>query len=71
MNQQQAVKRERPVAPPEPIIPKRTYPARDAAEEMTVFYEFLLKGIDAEDIDYFHKSYEGLLSREATQVNIF
>ena len=38
-------------------------------EEMSFFYEFLAKGIDAEDISYFHKSYEALLSQDALQVN--
>ena len=37
-------------------------------EEMSYFYEFLAKGIDAEDISYFHKSYETLLSQDALQV---
>lgn len=36
---------------------------RDILEEMTVFYEFLATGIDAEDISYFNKSYEGLLEK--------
>jgi hypothetical protein len=35
---------------------------------MAYFYEFLAKGIDAEDISYFHKSYETLLSQDALQV---
>lgn len=38
-------------------------------EEMSFFYEFLAKGIDAEDISYFHKSYEALLSQDALQVH--
>lgn len=62
------IKRERIIATPEPVVPKRTYPARDPTQELTILYEFLLKGIDAEDIGYFHKSYEGLLSQEALQV---
>lgn len=37
-------------------------------EEMAYFYEFLAKGIDAEDISYFHKSYETLLSQDTLQV---
>ena len=37
-------------------------------EEMSLFYEFLAKGIDAEDISYFNKSYEALLSQDALQV---
>jgi hypothetical protein len=38
--------------------------------DMTFFYEFLAKGIDAEDISYFHKSYEALLSQDALQVRL-
>jgi len=37
-------------------------------EELTIFYEFLAKGIDIEDIALFKKSYEALLSQEALQV---
>ena len=37
-------------------------------EECATFYEFLAKGIDVEDISYFHKSYETLLSQDALQV---
>ena len=37
-------------------------------EEMTVFYEFLAKGIDAEDISYFNKSYQNLLTQDNLQV---
>ena len=50
---------------------ERTYSARDQAEENAVFYEFLVKGIDAEDIGYFRESYEGLLSLETAQVFIW
>ena len=38
-------------------------------EEMSIFYDFLAKGIDKEDIAFFHKSYELLLSQEALQVH--
>lgn len=56
---------------PEPELPKKKFQARDLTEEMTIFYDFLAKGIDAEDISFFHKSYEGLLSQEALQVSVF
>ena len=45
------------------------YPPRDLMEEMAVFYEFLAKGIDQEDIAHLQKSYEALLSSEALQVS--
>ncbi len=45
-----------------------TFHLRDLMEEMTIFYEFLAKGIDTEDIAYFKSSYEKLLSQEALQV---
>lgn len=50
------------------MIPRRTYPARDLAEESLIFYDFLAKGVDEEDITFFHKSYERLLSAEALQM---
>lgn len=63
------VKRVRDTTTPEPVVPSRkTFPPRDMREEMSFFYEFLAKGIDAEDISYFHKSYEALLSQDALQV---
>lgn len=39
-------------------------------EEMSIFYDFLAKGIDAEDVGFFHKSYETLLSQDTAQVHI-
>ena len=48
----------------------KTYPPRDIMEEMNIFYDFLAKGIDKEDIAYLQKSYELLLSQEALQVII-
>lgn len=63
------VKRIRDSTTPDTILPmKKTFPARDMIDEMSYFYEFLAKGIDAEDISYFHKSYESLLSQDALQV---
>jgi len=53
---------------PEPVIPRRTYPPRDLAEESLIFYDFLAKGVDEEDISFFHKSYEHLLSADALQM---
>lgn len=35
---------------------------RDILSEMACLYEFLTKGIDAEDIEYMKRSYEALLS---------
>lgn len=34
------------------------FKSRDATEEMMVLYEFLTKGIDAEDVQYIRRSYE-------------
>ena len=53
---------------PEPILAAKSYTARDIMEEMNIFYDFLAKGIDKEDIAYLQKSYELLLSQEALQV---
>lgn len=61
-------KRIRDSTTPDPVLPiKKTFAPRDMIEEMSYFYEFLAKGIDAEDISYFHKSYENLLSQDALQ----
>jgi hypothetical protein len=46
----------------------QTFRQRDMMEDLTIFYEFLAKGIDSEDIAFFKKSYEALLSQEALQV---
>lgn len=61
-------KRVRKVETPEPILATKTFPPRDIMEEMSIFYDFLAKGIDKEDIAYLQKSYELLLSQEALQV---
>lgn len=60
-------KRVRKAETPEPILATKTYPPRDIMEEMNIFYDFLAKGIDKEDIAYLQKSYELLLSQEALQ----
>ena len=57
------VKRVREPTTPEPVAPRKMFAPRDMLEEMTVFYEFLVNGIDAEDISYLNKSYEGLLEQ--------
>lgn len=48
-----------------PIIRASTFLKREILSEMAVLYEFLTKGIDAEDIEYLKKSYEALLSDDA------
>ncbi|XP_034934332.1 histone-lysine N-methyltransferase SETD1A-like [Chelonus insularis] len=42
--------------------PPVTYKERDIMTEMGVLYEFLTRGIDAEDIEYLRRSYEALLA---------
>lgn len=44
-----------------PFVPEQRYEERSAQEKMMVMYEFLTKGIDAEDIEYLRRSYEYLL----------
>lgn len=39
-----------------------TYKERDLMSEMTILYEFLTRGIDAEDVEYLRRSYEALLA---------
>lgn len=46
---------------PAPIV----YKERNLMLEMTVLYEFLTRGIDAEDIEYLRRSYETLLADDA------
>lgn len=62
------VKRNRDTTPEPVLSARKSFPARDMMDEMSIFYEFLAKGIDSEDISYFHKSYEALLSQDAMQV---
>ncbi|KAL9895565.1 SET domain containing 1 [Glossina fuscipes fuscipes] len=40
------------------FIPRDMFKSRDATDEMMVLYEFLTKGVDAEDIQYIRRSYE-------------
>lgn len=42
--------------------PSVTYKERDLMSEMAVLYEFLTRGIDAEDVEYLRRSYEALLA---------
>ena len=65
---QAVVKRMRETTTPEPVAPRKLFAPRVIMEEMTVFYEFLAKGIDAEDISYFNKSYQNLLTQDNLQV---
>jgi len=44
--------------PAQPVI----FGKRDIMAEMTVLYEFLTRGIDAEDISYLRRSYEAMLA---------
>lgn len=48
------------------FVPVAKYCERDIRSEMTVLYDFLTRGIDAEDIHYIRQSYELLLSDDAT-----
>ncbi|CAL1675357.1 unnamed protein product [Lasius platythorax] len=41
---------------------KVTYKERDLISEMAILYEFLTRGIDAEDAEYLRRSYEALLA---------
>lgn len=47
---------------PEPTV---TYKERDLMSEMGILYEFLTRGIDAEDVEYLRRSYEALLADDA------
>ncbi|KAK6640665.1 hypothetical protein RUM44_012362 [Polyplax serrata] len=49
---------------PEKVVPVK-YKERNLIEEMTVLYEFLTKGIDAEDIGYLKRSYDSMLADES------
>ncbi|XP_034176391.2 SET domain containing 1 [Osmia lignaria lignaria] len=42
--------------------PTVTYKERDLMSEMAILYEFLTRGIDAEDVEYLRRSYEALLA---------
>lgn len=47
------------------FVPVAKYYERDIRAEMEILYEFLTRGIDAEDIQYIKQSYELLLSDDA------
>lgn len=47
------------------FIPVAKYYQRDIHSEMAILYDFLTRGIDAEDIQYIKQSYELLLSDDA------
>lgn len=40
------------------FVPTECFPQRDATQEMMLLYEFLTRGIDAEDANYIRRSYE-------------
>uniref|UniRef100_A0A1B0DJ79 [histone H3]-lysine(4) N-trimethyltransferase n=1 Tax=Phlebotomus papatasi TaxID=29031 RepID=A0A1B0DJ79_PHLPP len=48
-----------------PFVPQMKYAKRDTHGELLVLYEFLMKGIDAEDSEYLRRSYEALLQDDA------
>lgn len=45
--------------------PPVVYKERDLMSEMGILYEFLTRGIDAEDVEYLRRSYEALLADDA------
>lgn len=45
--------------------PTVTYKERDLMSEMAILYEFLTRGIDAEDVEYLRQSYEALLADDS------
>ncbi|XP_058822161.1 histone-lysine N-methyltransferase SETD1 isoform X2 [Topomyia yanbarensis] len=47
------------------FVPVGKYRERDIRSEMAVLYDFLTRGIDAEDVQYIKQSYELLLSDDA------
>ena len=53
----------RPKPPPAPRPPPPTYVARSLQEELKIFYDFLVQGIDAEDSNYIKTVYEMFLSQ--------
>lgn len=54
---------------PQAVVPELppavTYKERELMSEMTILYEFLTRGIDAEDVEYLRRSYEALLADDA------
>ncbi|XP_062559096.1 histone-lysine N-methyltransferase SETD1-like [Armigeres subalbatus] len=51
-----------PLGQPQSFVPVAKYYERDIRSGMAIFYDFLTRGIDAEDIQYIKQSYELLLS---------
>lgn len=49
----------------QPFVPEERYPERHINDEVGLLYEFLTKGIDAEDIEYLRQSYEYMLQDDA------
>lgn len=49
---------------PMPVTHSVQFKERDLSGEMSIMYEFLLKGIDIEDINYLRISYEALLAND-------
>lgn len=49
----------------QPFVPEERYAERSINDEMMLLYEFLTKGIDAEDIEYLRQSYEYMLQDDA------
>ncbi|CAK9833089.1 Histone-lysine N-methyltransferase SETD1 [Anthophora retusa] len=45
--------------------PAVAYKERDLMSEMAILYEFLTRGIDAEDVEYLRRSYEALLADDS------
>lgn len=45
----------------QPFVPEERYADRNINDEVILLYEFLTKGIDAEDIEYLRQSYEYML----------
>lgn len=49
----------------QPFVPEERYVDREINDEVILLYEFLTKGIDAEDIEYLRQSYEYMLQDDA------
>lgn len=49
----------------QPFVPEERYAERELNDEVGLLYEFLTKGIDAEDIEYLRQSYEYMLQDDA------
>lgn len=49
----------------QPFVSEERFAERDINDEVILLYEFLTKGIDAEDIEYLRQSYEYMLQDDA------